>query len=603
VRTPASSGAEGACGDGSERDRALRPASSSAVFYAACALIGVAGAAAALALKVSVGGLERLLRGAVESRRLDLLVLALPLVGILATVLLVRLVVKADLSHGVSKVLSAISRHGGRMQRRMIWAPLAACSLTVGFGGSMGMEAPIMHAGSAIGSAVGSLLRLDYRRRVLLVGCGTAAAVAAIFKAPVAGALFAIEILMIDFTAQAAIPLLVSSVTGAMFAKIASGADIEFEFAVFQDFDYRNTPFYLALGALCAIGAAYLRAVQLRAGSIAAGSERPYLKAALGGLSLAPLILFFPSLFGEGYSGMKSMLSGNPSALLSGSPFSALDPDGWLFVAYMIVLVAAKGAATAVTGAAGGVGGVFAPSLFMGSMIGYVLARSLKLLGVPFANELNFSLVGMAGVLAALLKAPLTSVFLIAEITGGYALLVPLILTSGVAFVLGRRYISPYSIYAEVLAKRRELVTHHKDRAALALLDPGDLVETDFSSLAPDASIRELAQASLRTRRSSVAILDDGGVLLGIVRFDDVRRILLARKGTEDLCVSDVASAPPEVLGPGMGMEQVLAAFERHGIDELPFVGADGRLIGFISQAKALGAYRSKLLELFEESE
>jgi len=602
VRSSAKSSAEGACGDGSIGGGS-RSTASNAKFYVACAFIGVAGAAAAMALKLSVAGIERALRGTAEARGLDLLVLALPPLGILATVLLVRLVVKADISHGVSKVLAAISRNGGRMQGRMIWAPLAGCSLTVGFGGSMGMEAPIMHAGSAIGAAVGKLLGLDYRRRVLLVGCGTAAAVAAIFKAPVAGALFAIEILMIDFTSQVAIPLLVSSVTGALVAKIASGADIEFEFAVFQDFDYRNVPFYLGLGALCALGAAYLRAVQMRAGSLMARAGRPYLKALLGGLALAPLIFVFPSLYGEGYAGMTTMLSGDPSALLSYSPFFGLDPDGWLFVAYMVVLIVAKGAATAVTGAAGGVGGIFAPSLFMGSMIGYVLARSLKLLGLPFANELNFSLVGMAGVLAALLKAPLTSVFLIAEITGGYALLVPLILTSGVAFVLGRRLISPYSIYAEELAKRHELVTHHKDQAALALLDPGDLVETDFDSIAPDAPVRELARASLRTRRSSVAVLDSEGVLLGIVRFDDVRRVLLARRGTDELCVSDVASIPTSVLGPGMGMEQVLAAFEQGVADELPFVGADGRFIGFISKSKALGAYRSKLLELFEERE
>jgi chloride channel protein, CIC family len=597
VRKASKSGADGACKDNPSLG------SPHVKFYVACAFIGVAGAAAAIALKQSVAGIERLLLGAAEARGLGPLALTLPAIGILATVLLVKRVVKADLSHGVSKVLAAISRHGGRMQRRMIWAPLAGCTLTVGFGGSMGMEAPIMHSGSAIGAAVGRLLGLDYRRRVLLVGCGTAAAVSAIFKAPVAGALFAIEILMIDFTSQAAIPLLVSSVTGAMAAKIVSGADIEFEFAVFQDFDYRNIPFYLLLGAICVLGAAYLRAMQMRAGSLLAKLRRPYLKALLGGLALAPLILFFPSLFGEGYSGMKAMLSGNPAALLAGSPLSGLDPDGWLFVAYMVVLVAAKGAATALTGAAGGVGGIFAPSLFMGSMIGYVLARSLQLLGIPFANELNFSLVGMAGVLAALLKAPLTSVFLIAEITGGYALLVPLILTSGVAFALGRRLIGPYSIYAEELAKRRELVTHHKDHAALALMDPGELVETDFRSLAPDAPIRELASASLRTRRSSIAILDGEGALLGIVRFDDVRRVLLARKGTEGLCVSDVASAPPAVLGPGVGMEQVLEAFEQHGADELPFVGADGRFVGFISKSKALGAYRAKLLELFEESE
>jgi CIC family chloride channel protein len=268
----------------------------------------------------------------------------------------------------------------------------------------------------------------------------------------------------------------------------------------------------------------------------------------------------------------------------------------------MTLLVIAKGAATAITGAAGGVGGVFAPSLFMGSVTGFVLARVLHLIGIPFANELNFALVGMAGVLAALLKAPLTSVFLIAEITGGYGLLVPLILTSGVAYVLGRSF-SPYSIYAEELARRHELVTHQKDRAALTLIDPGDLVEPDFLALPPDASISELTKSALTTRRSSLPVLDDEGFLLGLVRFDEVRRILLANEGTERLCVSDVASAPQSVIGPGMGMDKILALFEQGGADELPFLGADGRFVGFISKARALGAYRAKLLELVEDSE
>jgi chloride channel protein, CIC family len=587
------------------RSKAARPIaafSPQATFYLACAFIGIAGGAAAILLKQSVASLEALLRGAVESRDLNYLILALPVIGLLLTAFFVRRLARADLSHGVTKVLSAISRDGGRLPSKMIWAPLAGCTITVGFGGSLGMEAPIMHAGSAIGSFVGKRLGLDYRRRVLLVGCGTAAAVAAIFKAPVAGALFAIEILMIDFTAQVALPLLVSSVTGALLARIVSGEEIEFHYAIFQPFDYRNVPFYLVLGALCALGAAYLRASQIWAGKTLGRIGKPYLKALVGGLALAPLILLYPPLFGEGYSGMKSMLSGKAFELLGNSPFFGMDQGGWLFVGYMALLVIAKGAATSITGAAGGVGGIFAPSLFMGAVTGFALARALHLIGVPFANELNFALVGMAGVLAALLKAPLTSVFLIAEITGGYGLLVPLICTSGVAYVLGRRF-STYSIYAEELARRHELVTHQKDRAALTLIDPGELVEGDFLALPPDAPVSELARSALSTRRSSLPILDVEGFLLGIIRFDEVQGILHASGGTEGLCVSDVASAPQTVIGPGMGMDRVLASFEQSGADELPFLGADGRFIGFISKSRALGAYRAKLLELVEENE
>jgi CIC family chloride channel protein len=252
---------------------------------------------------------------------------------------------------------------------------------------------------------------------------------------------------------------------------------------------------------------------------------------------------------------MESMLSGKAFELLGNSPFFGMDSSGWVFVIYMALLVLAKGAATAITGAAGGVGGIFAPSLFMGAVSGFVLARILHLLGIPFANELNFALVGMAGVLAALLKAPLTSVFLIAEITGGYQLLVPLILTSGVAYVLGRRF-SPYSIYAEALAERHQLVTHQKDRAALTLMEPGELVESGFIALPPDAPIADLARSALSTRRSSLPVLDEEGFLLGIVRFDEVSRILLASTSDTDaeadgLCVSDVARASQFLIGPG----------------------------------------------------
>ena len=554
-----------------------------------------------------MASLEGFLRGAVSSQSLNFLILALPPVGLVLTVLFVRKIVDADLSHGVTQVLAAISRKGGRVPSKMVWAPLAACTITVGFGGSVGMEAPIMHAGSAIGSTVAKRLGLDYRRRVLLVGCGTAAAVAAIFKAPVAGMLFAIEILMIDFTAQVAIPLLVSSVTGALLAKMASGTDVEFYYAVFQPFDYRNVPFYLLLGAICALGAAYLRSSQKWASKTLGRIKRPYVKAAVGGLALAPLILLYPTLFGEGYSGMKAMLSGAPDKLLSNSIFFGMDSSGWLFVAYMTLLLIAKGAATSITGAAGGVGGVFAPSLFMGSVAGFVLARSLKLLGLPVATELNFALVGMAGVLAALLKAPLTSVFLIAEITGGYQLLVPLILTSGVAYILGRRF-CPYSFYAEVLAERHELVTHAKDSAALTLMDPGDLVESDFQTLPPDAPVSDLARVALGTRRSSLPVLDEDGFLLGVVNFNEAREVLLASASGDDscaaqLCVSDVAVPPQVVIGPGMGMDRVLAAFEQRKVDELPFLAADGRFVGFISKARALGAYRAKLRELSEEED
>lgn len=570
-----------------------------AKLYLACVAIGLSGGAAALLLKTSVHALEALLRGFSASRNLNLLLLFLPTLGILLTILFVRKVAKADLSHGVTKVLASLSREEGKIAPSMIWQPLVACTITVGFGGSMGMEAPIMHAGSAIGSNVARLLKLDAKDRVLLLGSGCAAAVAAIFKAPVAGALFAIEILMIDLTAKAVIPLVASSVTGALLARIVTGKDIEYSFAVSESFDYRNVLFYALLGILTGLAAAYLRAATRKAGELGKRIERPYLKALAGGAALGALILFFPTLFGEGYSGLSALLGGSQASLLDSSPFFGMDSRGWLFVLYLAALIAAKGAATALTGASGGIGGVFAPGLFMGGAVGYCFARALRLLGFSFASEKNFALVGMAGLLSALLKAPLTSVFLIAELTGGYHLLIPLLVTSLVAFAFSKR-LFPYSVYSEPLAASGELITHDKDRAALERLDVEGLVERDFVALSPEASIDELAAAALKTRRLAVPILDGEGRLLGTVRFERARKLLLSRESgcREGLSVCDVAEAPVFALGAGLGAEAALAAFDESGAEELPYIDEGGRFSGFIERAALLSAYRKSLKAL-----
>jgi CIC family chloride channel protein len=568
--------------------------------YAACVLVGVAAAAAALVLRFSVHSLERALRAAMAARSLPKLALALlPTAGIALTVLFARKVARADLSHGVSKVLASIARDGGDIPSRMIWAPLAGCTITVGSGGSMGMEAPIMHAGSAIGSALSRAFGFDNKKRVLLVGCGAAAAVAGIFKAPIAGTLFAIEILMIDFSAQAAVPILVSSVTAALVAMVAQGPEPSFRFAADGAFDFRDAPAYLLLGALGGLIAAYLRSAQRGAGKAASRLRPPAARALAGGLALAPLVLLFPPLFGEGFSGMGAMLSGDARWLAEGSPLSAFSGGGdWGFVAYLALLVVAKGLATSVTGSAGGVGGVFAPSLFMGGAAGLCLARSLALLGLGPMPERSFALVGMAAVLSGLLKAPLTSIFLIAEISGGYALLLPLILGSGAGYLAARAF-SPYSIYAEELALKRELVTHDKDASALDAIDPYGLVDPDYPRLAPEATIADLARAALESRKAIVAVVDSAGLLLGIIRFDEARKLLLSRADAAGVCVCDAARPPRALLGPGMGMEDVMARFDETGAEELPYVSADGTLCGFVSRSEALGAYRAKMLDLF----
>lgn len=565
--------------------------------YLACIAIGILGGAAALLLKTSVHAVEGLLRGFSSSRHLNFLLLALPSLGLFLTVLFVRRMARTDLSHGVTKVLSSLSRDEGRIPPAMIWQPLVACTITVGFGGSMGMEAPIMHSGSAIGSNVARMLGLDGKDRVLLLASGCAAAVAAIFKAPVAGALFAIEILMIDLTAKAVIPLVASSVTGALLARLVTKSSVEYAFAVSEPFEYRNLPFYLLLGLIAGLAAAYLRFATRKAGKFLGRIKKPYLRATIGGASLALLVLLFPPLFGEGYSGLSSLLGGNQTRLLDSSPFFGMDSGAWLFVAYLAALILAKGAATGLTGAAGGIGGVFAPGLFMGGASGYALARALKLLGFSLASEKNFTLVGMAGLLAALLKAPLTSVFLIAEITGGYHLLIPLLVTSITAYAFAKR-LFPYSVYAEDLAAEQGgLITHDKDRAALERIDLQALIEKDDVALSPDSSMDELEAAALKTRRLAVPILDREGNLLGTVRFERVRRILLSRDSDsrEGLAACDVAEAPQAEIHAGMGAEAALAAFDEACAEELPCLDKDGRFAGFIERAALLSAYRQNL--------
>lgn len=564
--------------------------------YLICILIGLLSAAAALLLTAMVHSTEAFLRGIIAAGHLNYFLLLLPAAGLLLTTFFVKKVAKADLSHGVTKVLASLSHDEGRIDASMIWKPLVACTLTVGFGGSMGMEAPIMHSGSAIGSNIAKAFGLNAKDRVLLLGSGCAAAVAAIFKAPVAGALFAFEILMIDLNTKAVIPVFVSSVSGALAARIATRSALEYSFAISEAFDYRNILFYLLLGIFTALGAAYLRWISRKAGEAAKKIGFPYLRAAVGGLLLAVLILFFPTLFGEGYSGLSALLGGRQVRLLDSSPFYGMDTDGWLFVIYLAGLIFAKGAATALTGAAGGIGGIFAPGLFLGGAVGYTLARVLRLLGFGFASEANFALIGMAGLLSALLKAPLTSVFLIAEITGGYHLLIPLLITSLVAFTFSR-HLFPYSVYSEPLAESGELITHDKDKAAMKRINLRDLVETDFVALRPEATIDELEHAAMSTKRLSVPILDAQRRILGTVHFERVRKLLLSDDPNIwiGLSVADVASPVDTSLGPATSAQDALAAFDESGLQELPYIDANGAFSGFVERTALLEAYRKQL--------
>ncbi len=399
-------------------------------------LIGMLAAVAAVVLKTSVHYIEQWVRDIPGKHMENWFLLVFPILGVLITVIYVRNFVKDNIGHGVSRILYAISRKKAVMKLHNTYSSIIACTFTGGFGGSVGMEAPIVATGAAIGSNVAQATRLGFKRTTLLVGCGAAAAIAAIFKAPIAGLIFSLEVLMLDLTMASLIPLLIASVTAAIFSSIFLGEQIEFYFTLQDPFTFDSIPFYILLGIFTGLISLYFFWVNGKVESLVKKIKKPYVRVLKGGLVLGILIFIFPPLFGEGYSGMRSLLSGNPGELLNNSFFgSFIDDTGLLFIGFLVMVFMFKAVATSLTTGAGGVGGVFAPSLFIGGLAGFVFSRFINIVSWYNISERNFALVGMAGLIAGVIHAPLTAIFLIAEITGGYELFIPLIITSSLAYL------------------------------------------------------------------------------------------------------------------------------------------------------------------------
>jgi chloride channel protein, CIC family len=443
-------------------------------------LVGLVGGLAAVLLKSIVHLIQSLLTQSQVVDRGYFLYFALPFIGILLTVLFVKYFVKDQISHGVSRILYAISRRNSNIKTHNTYSSLIASALTVGFGGSVGLEAPIVLTGSAIGSNISRFFRLNYRTTTLMLGCGAAAAIAGIFKAPIAAIIFALEVLMLDLTLASIIPLMISAVTATVVSYFLMGNEIVFSFSVQDTFVLKNLPFYLILGMVCGIVSAYVtRGINFFEG-YSSKIKDPYKKVILGGLVLGLLIFFFPSLYGEGYNSLKALATNNPGDMVRGSLFYGIQDNYWLFLVYLTGVLLFKVVAVAATTGSGGVGGVFAPALFMGGITGFIVSRIINGLQLVTVSERNFTLIGMAGIMAGVMHAPLTAIFLIAELTGGYGLFIPLIVTATVSY-LTTKYFAPHSIYTERLARRGDLITHHKDRAVLTLLKLENVIEKDFA--------------------------------------------------------------------------------------------------------------------------
>ncbi len=563
-------------------------------------LIGILAAIAAVVLKTSVHYLEGWVRSVPGAHMGNWLFLVFPVIGILITVFYVRRFVKDDISHGVSKILYAISRNKGVMKLHNTWSSIVGCVFTSGFGGSVGMEAPIESTGAAIGSNVAQATRLGFRRTNLLIGCGAAAAIAAIFKAPIAGLIFSLEVLKLDLTMTSVIPLLIATAVGAIFSIIFLGEGIEFHFTLTDPFNHVHIPFYILLGIITGLVSLYFTWMNSHVESGIRKIRHPYVRVIAGGSILGLLIFIFPPLFGEGYYAMRDLLSGQPELLLENSLFGYItDTTGFFFVGFMILVLFFKAIATSLTTGAGGIGGVFAPSLFMGGITGFVFSRSTNLLRDSHISEHNFSLVGMAGLIAGVIHAPLTAIFLIAEITGGYELFIPLIVVSSISYMTVV-YFQPHSLYTKKLAEKGQLITHHKDKAVLTLLNVENVLETSFDRLSPDDTLGDLVRVIAHASRNIFPVTDEENHFLGLVRLDDVREIMFDRSQYDSLKVRNLMIQPRATVSPGDSMETVMQKFRESGLWNMAVID-DGKYKGFVSRANVFNIYRKMLLEVSEE--
>ena len=559
-------------------------------------IIGMLGGLAAILLKNTVHYTSILLTRWLSVEEANLLFLVYPLIGIILTVVFVNRVVRDRISHGVSRILHAISRKNSYLAPHHTYSSMVASTLTVGFGGSVGLEAPIVLTGASIGSNLGRMLHMNYKTTTLLVGCGAAGAIAGIFKAPIAAVVFALEVLMLDLTMASLIPLLISAVTGATLANFLLGKEVIFYFTLKDPFVLASIPYYIILGVVCGLLSWYYTWGTIKVESFLSTILQPWKKLLLGGLVLGFLIFLFPPLYGEGYDTLRAILGGDATAVVNSSLFYRFREHYWLFLLFLFMVIMFKMVAMSVTTGSGGVGGIFAPTLFSGGILGFLVARIINGSGLVHVSESNFALVGMAGLMAGIMHAPLTAIFLIAEITGGYGLFIPLIIASTIAY-LTVLYFEPHSIYTHRLARRGELLTHYKDQAVLTLMKMDEIIEKDLRTVKPEATLGELVRVISRSRRNIFPVVDDDGSLKGIVLMDQIRDTIFNPDMYNILFVRDLMITPPEIISVTDSMESVMQKFNDSGAWNLP-VAQDDKYMGMVSKSKMFSVYRKWLMEI-----
>jgi len=563
-------------------------------------VVGVFTAFAAYLLKTTIHFIQITLTENFSRSDVNYWYLVFPTIGILIASLFVRKIVKDDISHGVTRILYAISQRKSILKLHNTWTSLVGSSITIGFGGSVGAEAPIVLTGSAIGSNLGKFFKLDQKTLMLLVGCGAAGAIGGIFKAPIAGLVFTLEVLMLDMTLTSIVPLLISSVTATSMAYIFSGSAFIFQFSNYQAFEINRIPYLIVLGIVCGLVSLYFTRGMNRIERFFRQFRNPYSKLAIGGIMLSLLIFIFPPLYGEGYDTINQLLNGNSSSVLDQSFFMNLGDNPWIIIIYLTLIIGFKIFASAATNGAGGVGGIFAPTLFIGAITGFVLAHILAIFGINVPSE-NFALAGMSGLMSGVMHAPLTGIFLIAELTGGYNLFMTLMIVSTVSYLTIILF-EPHSLYAMRLAQKGELMTHHKDKAVLTLMKMENVIETDLITLSPEMTLGELVKVISKSKRNIFPVVNSvTQVLMGVVLLDEVRNIMFRPELYNRFTVQKLMISPPATINNHLTMEKVMEIFESTGAWNLPVVDSQKRYMGYVSKSKIFSSYRHVLVHFSDE--
>jgi len=566
-------------------------------------LVGFFAAVAAFVLHWIINQIVLLLTSSFDRTGANWLYLVYPVVGIYLTSLFVRYVVKDNISHGITRILYAISSNKSRLKSHNCWSSVIASAITIGFGGSVGAEAPIVLTGSAIGSNLGQLFHMDRKMLMTLVGCGAAGAIAGIFKAPIAGLVFTLEVLMIDMTMSALLPILVSCVTATCFTYIFSGDAALFTFHLDSVWSVQRIPACVLLGITCGLVSLYfIRMMGACEDVFARFKDKPYIRLAIGGTVLSLLIFLFPALYGEGYSSINLLLNGRTEAdwnqILDNSLFAG---QGSMLIPFIALVLLTKVIATSATNGGGGCGGTFAPSLFIGCFAGFLFSRlwNINQIGV-YVPEKNFALLGMAGVMSGVMHAPLTGVFLIAELTGGYTMFMPLMIVSVCAY-LTIIIFEPHSIYGSRLARQGKLLTHHTDHAVLTLMNLESVVERDYLSVTPDMELGQIVHKISRSHSTVLPVLDAAGKLLGEIDIMKIRNVVFRIELYHHFTATQLMTEPKARLSDATPMAEVMRAFDKTGANWLPVFDVENRLMGYVSRQRIYTMYRKMVADMSED--